>query len=138
MHYNVGQILYVILEQQTVVYPVQVIEEITKKTLNSADGQISLEVDYLLKMGGNKPKNTYLSAIKGEIFESSDLAKSVLIDRATKSISRHIENSIKKATEWYGAGAPEEEIIEAPQNDIDEAALIDLGNGLKARVRMNN
>jgi hypothetical protein len=132
MKYNVGQILYIILEKQQVVFPMQVIEEITKRTLHNSE--ISIEIDYLLRMEGKNPKNVYLSAIQGEIFDSAQTARDVLVERATNSIDRHISSAMSKAQEWYGNSSVAQE-----ENDIqeeDEVAYVDLGNGVKARVKI--
>lgn len=138
--YMVGQILYVIPDQQAIVYPMQITEEITKRTLTPT-GEIVVEVDYLLYAGGKNPKYTNLSLVKGEIFESAEAARNILILRATQSINKHIETAIKKAENWYGVTeanvSDEQSLLHSPETE-DDMALVDLGNGVKARVRMNN
>ena len=136
--YTVGQILYVIPDQQVIVYPMQITEEITKRSLVS--GEINVEVDYLLYAGGKNPKYTNLSLIKGEIFDSSEAARNILISRATQSINKHIEVAIKKAESWYGAIESSQTVLEddAVSYSEEDMALVDLGNGVKARVRMAN
>lgn len=134
MKYTVGQILYVILEKQQIVYPMQVIEEITKKILHSSTSEVFVEVDYLLLMGGKNPKPLHLSAVQGEIFDSADSARNILIERATQSINKHIESAISKAHEWYGSNLKTTE--PEPELPEDEIAYVDLGNGVKARVKI--
>ena len=137
MKLNVGQIVYIIPEKQTVVYPMQVVEEITKRMLGNAS-EVVTETDYALRSGGSNPKLNYLSNIQGEVFESSEHARTAMIERATRSINKHIEVAIGKASEWYGNHAKvhlDEENEEFDEND--ETALVDLGNGVKGRIKMN-
>jgi hypothetical protein len=135
MNLSVGQIVFVIPDKQTIVQPMQVIEEITKKMLHMhADGrnEVVSETDYLLKHSSNSREQLF-SEIQGEVFESADKAKITMIERATISINRHIENALKRANESFGLS----EQVHKVENDV-EAAYIDLGNGLKGRVRINS
>jgi hypothetical protein len=136
MRLDVGQIVYIIPEKQTVVYPMRVDEEITKRTL--LDHEIVTETDYTLRSGGPNPKHTFFSDMQGEVFESAEHARAAMIERATKSINRHIDLAISKAAEWYGSNPKAS--ADKDQNDfneIDETAYVDLGNGMKGRVKLN-
>ena len=105
MKYQVGQILYVVLRKETRVFPMQVVEEITKKTL---EGEVT---SYMVR-GGQDPKAQLLiTDIDGEIFDSSDKAKQVLIDRATASINRLMDSAVASAQKWYPNS------FEAPADD---------------------
>ena len=105
MKYTVGQVLYVVLKKEARVYPMQVVEEMTKKTL---DGEVT---SYMVR-GGTDPKAQLLiSDVDGEIFDSADKAKSMLIERATTSITRLIDVAVAKAQEWYPGS------FEAPSDD---------------------
>lgn len=105
MKYRVGQVLYVVLKKEVRVYPMQVIEEITKKTL---EGEVT---SYMVR-GGTDPKAQLLiSEVDGEIFDSAEKAKHVLIERATASITRMVDLATQKALEWYPNS------FEAPNDD---------------------
>lgn len=105
MKYTVGQVLYFVLRKETRVYPMQVIEEITKKTL---DGEVT---SYMVR-GGTDPKAQMLiSEVDGEVFDSADKAKAQLIERATASITRIVDVAVTKAREWYPGS------FEAPSDD---------------------
>jgi hypothetical protein len=107
MNYAVGQIIFVVLKKQMQIYPMQVVEEITKKTLAGE------EVNYVVR-GGQDPKTTLMvSEIDGEIFDSSDKARISLTERATKSIEKLVESAVQKSQEWYGP-----EAFEAPAGDV--------------------
>lgn len=99
MSYKVGQVLYVILKKEATVMPLQVIEEITKKTL--AEGEVT---SYVVRVGSDPSKVLSISEIDGEIFDSSDKALKTLIDRVSKSITLRVEQAISKAKEWYPTG----------------------------------
>lgn len=95
MSYKVGQILYIVPSRQTSVYPMQVSEEITRKTLNGT------ETEYVLVAGGTDQKFISHKDIQGEIFETAEQACTILTERATRSIAKLIESAQKKAKEWY-------------------------------------
>jgi hypothetical protein len=134
MKLNVGQIVYVIPDKQTVVYPMRVDEEITKKIWHA--GEISTETEYSLKSGGANPKHYLLSSIQGEVFESAEHARTVMLDRATRSVNKHIELAVNKATEWFAETAAEPEEDSYSTGDSD-TAYVDLGNGVKGKLRLS-
>lgn len=116
MAYHVGQILFVILSKQAQVYPMMVVEEIVKRTLNGE------ETNYVLQ-GGSDPTSTVLAhQVKGEIFESAEEAKYVLTSRATTQIEKMVDLAMRKATEWYGAKKIEAptKIVESMDSSVDE------------------
>jgi len=94
MAYKVGQVLYVVLQKQTTVYPMQIVEEITKKTL---EGSVT---DYVLQAGAQEEK-IRLKDIQGEVFETPEQTKKVLIERVVKQIERLVDTAVKKSQEWY-------------------------------------
>jgi hypothetical protein len=129
--YKVGQILYVVPTKQTAVYPMQVIEEITKKSLNG------VEIDYVLKAGGEDPKTILHREIKGEIFETADKAKMILTDRATKSVHRLVEAAYKKSLEWYPTTSvqPSQQQNEPIETQSSEHTIT-LEDGTVARIKL--
>lgn len=95
MH-TIGQVLYVVLSKKNQVYPMQVVEVITKKTLAGE------EVSYILQAGPEKSSRVELSSVDGEIFETAERARKTLIERATSQINKLVEIASKKSSEWYG------------------------------------
>jgi len=137
MNLSVGQIVFVIPEKQTIVHPMQVVEEITKKMLHlHPDGrnEVISEIDYLLKSSSSS-KNILFSEINGELFESSEKVKSTMIERATRTISRHIENAIKRANDSFGLKTT---ISHQNSEEVDDTTYIDLGNGIRGRVKIGD
>jgi hypothetical protein len=102
--YAVGQIIYVVLKKETRVYPMQVIEEITKKTF---EGELT---SYVVS-GGDPKVRLSIADIDGEVFDSADKAKKMLIERATSNIVRLVDIAVQKAKEWYPGS------FEAPSDD---------------------
>lgn len=94
--YTIGHVLYVVLSKKNQVYPMQVVEVITKKTLSGE------EVSYILQAGSDKSSKVDLSSIEGEIFNTAEKARKTLVERATMQINKLIEVATKKAAEWYG------------------------------------
>jgi hypothetical protein len=96
--YTVGQVLYVVLRKEASVYPMQVVEEITKKTL---EGEVTT---YMVRAGAGADKVLAVSDIDGEVFDSAEKAKKVLIERVSASIAQRVDQAVQKAKEWYPSG----------------------------------
>ena len=138
--YQVGQVLFVILNKRAQVYPMMVVEEVTKRTLQ---GEV---INYVLQ-GGSDPKTTVLlDLVDGEIFESANEAKHVLIARATTQIERLIDNATIKATEWYSLDDPdannqsrimELSPIKVADNVSDNIVKVELSDGTFANLKIS-
>jgi len=96
--YKLGQTLYVILHKEASVYPIQVVEITTKKTL---EGEQTV---YMVRAGADPKKILAVSDLAGDIFESPDKARQVLMERVSQSINARIESAVTKAKEWYPNG----------------------------------
>lgn len=96
MKYSIGQVLFIVLNKKSQVYPMRVIEVITKKTLRGED------VKFLLQGGTDASATVMLDAVDGEVFDSAESARRTLIDRATKQINKIVDIARTKAREWYG------------------------------------
>jgi hypothetical protein len=97
--YSIGQVLFVVLNKKSQIYPMQVIEIITKKTLQGE------EIQYLLQGGSDKTSTVLLNQVDGEIFDESEKARSILVQRATSQINRLVDAAVTKSKEWYGVSA---------------------------------
>lgn len=95
MAYTVGQVLFVVPKQgKAQIVPVQVVEEITKKTLQ---GEI---VSHMVKVGKDG-KVVDVSQVDGEVFDSSVVAKRTLTERSAKSIALIVDQAVSLALVWY-------------------------------------
>jgi len=97
MAYRVGQVLFVVLHKKMQVYPMMVVEEITKRTMKGE------ETNYVLQGGVDPSTTILLNQVDGEIFESADEAKYVLTNRATAQIEKIVDAAVSKASEWYSS-----------------------------------
>lgn len=115
--YVIGQVLFVVLSKKNQVYPMQVIEVITKKTLNGE------EVSYVLQAGSDKDNKVMLSQVDGEVFNTAEDAKRTLVQRATSQIIKLVDAATRKAGEWYGFS--DSQVDSSPQTiqDLSEFML---------------
>ena len=133
MKYSVGQVIYVILNKKGQVYPMRIIEEITKKTLKGED------INYVLQVGSDTSTTILLNDVEGDVFNTADEARSVLIDRATQQIERIVASATAKAKEWYlTTDNDEQEIHELPPERQKDPNFITLPDGTVARLKANN
>ncbi len=144
--YKVGQIVYVVYHKQTNVWPMQIVEEITKKSLN---GVVKTYVVRDVVTGGD-PKMHDLSKINGEVFESAEELQQCLIDRVTNAIVAKVNSAVTKAKTLYTDGF-ESQSLQSVQGDDnlstvapaeDELphepmgnSIIELPDGTKVKVR---
>lgn len=78
--YEVGTVLWIIHEDRPGLMAYRVVEEITKKTL---EGE---QIRYLIQAAVPKSKTVQLETVKGKILETSEEAKNMMIENATKAI----------------------------------------------------
>lgn len=78
--YEVGTVLWIIHKDRPGLMAYQVIEEITKKTL---EGE---QIQYIVRSAMPKAKAVKLETIKGNIFQDSEEAKQKLLENATRAI----------------------------------------------------
>lgn len=127
MKYSVGQVLFVALVRDNKIIPVQVIEEITKKTLQGE------EVSYLfntLDFSTTPLTAQQIMNKGGEIFESAEKVREVLTDRATQAITRLVNAAIAHSNEHFT------NVVEQPtvKTITHDDTVIELPDGRKARL----
>jgi len=140
--YQIGQILFVVLNKKQQIFPMQVVEMVTKKTLHGE------EIKYCLQSGADKSTMIMLDQLDGEIFLSADEVRNALIARATAQIHVMIHSAEKKAKEWY---EKDEKISLIPDkllepistyNDIiepiQEESTVVLPDGQVARISLSS
>lgn len=133
MPYHVGQVLFVVLNKKMLVYPMLVIEEIVKRTLQGE------ETNYVLQGGTDKDATVLLNQVDGEIFESAEEAKYVLTSRATTQIEKIVDSAVLKASEWYAisnksVSLPQESFA-VEKNDETEPFKVELPDGTIANLK---
>ena len=136
MIYQIGQILFVVLAKKNQVYPMRIVEVITKKSLKGE------EVKYLLQAGSDPATTLMLDQIDGEVFKSAEEAKTVLTKRATSQVAKLINLAVTKSKEWYGTDLPtkhvfNDEINEVPSGSQEEGiSSVMLPDGTVATVKL--
>lgn len=138
--YSIGQVLFVVLSKKSQVYPMQVVETITKKTLQGE------QVSYVLQAGADKESRVMLDSIEGEIFSSSEKARSTLISRATSQINKLIEVAMSKSSEWYGQNDQPQTIKDLPDlmakttssspPQEEEVSMVTMPDGSVVKVKL--
>lgn len=131
--YRVGQVLFIVPKGKTLLLPMQVVEEITKKTLTGT------QTSYMLKLGSDPDKTVDVADIEGEVFESSDKARKSLAERATKATNKIVDAAINKALEWYPGSFEAKPVITKPVvSDItlDDDTQVALEDGTLVRVKL--
>jgi hypothetical protein len=128
--YEVGQVVYIISRKESRVYPVLVVEENVKRTLEGA------AVTYMVRLPDKKGTVIQLDTITDRAFTSPVELQDFLISTATRSISAMVAEAteIGKALAQAGdrpAHAPDEQ----PE---EEAVTIEMPDGTRARLRTPN
>ena len=139
MAYAVGQVLYVVSRRKNEIVPIQIVEELTSKTLTGE------EKTYRVRVGEDKGVAT-IDQIDGEIFESPQEVADVLTERAVASIKRLVNEALQRAQGWYPnhtqvrtVPAPAASIVapRAATSGADvESQTITLPDGTVARVKL--
>lgn len=139
MH-TIGQVLYVVLSKKNQVYPMQVVEVITKKTLTGE------EVSYILQAGPEKSSRVELSSVDGEIFETAERARKTLIERATSQINKLVDIASKKSAEWYGEtrraemqtiqDLPDFTVNQISKEDSEDVKTVTMPDGTIVKVKL--
>lgn len=146
--YKVGQVLFVVPTDSTIVVPVQVAEEVTKKTVH---GSVTT---YMITYRAQKEEKLIdLKQLKGELFETSAQARKILTERAVTAINRVVEQAVNLAQTRYPGSFENsssetqgnvfeikqlegvQELETVPQQ-LEEENVITLPNGVQARARI--
>lgn len=128
--YRVGQVLYVLTNKDTKIYPVQITEEIIKRTVTGES------VSYMVRVG-KTGKAVSLSEIDGEIYEEVDRLREVLTKRVINMINGIIDNALLKSSEWYEQPEVISPIIEQNSQPEDKV-VVTLPDGKVANLKANN
>lgn len=144
--YSIGQILFFVLSKKSQVYPMQVVEIITKKNL------LGEEATYVLQAGPEKETKLTLDQVDGEVFESPDVLRQTLVHRASVQVNKLIDNAVDKSNTWYSSGKSSSQVPQTIQNlpallakpdtsrlqeDVeDEGSFVTMPDGSVIRVRL--
>ena len=105
--YDVGQVLYLILNKKQQVVPVQVVEQLVRRTLDGEETLHSVKIP-------TKEMLYKLEELNAEIYTSLDLVRDKLQDNATSVIGAMIlraDELAKQSFELYQPTPPEIEVL---------------------------
>lgn len=124
--YDVGQVVYALLENKKIIIPIRIIEEITIKNLES---EITT---YKVLIPNNKKEKVNLDKFD-HVFSTVDEASSYMIENAKKAIDDLAFKAVELEEKFFSS----KEESDACINDINNVK-IDLGDGTTANVNINN
>jgi len=130
--YAVGQVVYLLQTKSLSVVPVQVVEQITKNTLNGS------ETVYNVKIPG-KEKMLDLSSFNGEVFEDIREVKAFMIKNITSNIEKMVSQAAQIANEHFPDAEKGVSVFNSENNlstgEYDKVK-VDLGDGQLANIRL--
>ena len=126
--YQVGQILYIILKKKKAVFPVQVVEQVVRKTLTGED--VTFKVTFPT---ANEPIN--LQMIAEKVFTSPEDLQTYLMSNLSEKITAMVNEAIDLASSSFAAPAQElDSLVTNNPKDTSETMQITLEDGTKANV----
>jgi hypothetical protein len=93
--YDVGHILFLLFERKRQVIPVQVTEQITRKTL---EGE---KMEYIVTLPNEKRATTELSSLGAQIFYTIEDAQEHMIESAKSAIDAMVTKTTQIASEAF-------------------------------------
>lgn len=130
--YEVGQVLFLILNKRQQVLPVQVNEQVVRRSL---DGE---EISYSVAVPVSKGVKLYdLSELDGELYSSIEEARDVLYEHATQAINAITEKAAAVADSRFKVSPdPSLDDISVPEGQPQDSLKITLEDGTIANVKM--
>jgi hypothetical protein len=126
--YNMGQIIYILSNKSQAVVPAIVDEQVVRK-IRKADG-IHEVVSYKLCIGPKDRQQVVdLAKIDGEVFDSLESIRDVLVERLTGFVDDLVKTTQKNVLNWYGI-ATDNQLVETirgdqtPEGKFDPAQLV--------------
>lgn len=137
--FTVGQVLYVVFKEKSVVVPVQVTEESKKTTLK--DG---VRFAYTVRTeAGDAGKTFELDVEKHEAFTNAGTARTTLKERAARSVDRIIDRAVAVSKQRFPDADTASELLSDDQDvslphtaDDDAQMIIQLPDGKVAKARI--
>mgnify|MGYP003665271336 CR=1 FL=1 len=135
MRFTVGELIYLLSNEKKHLFPVQIVEEIRRKTL---DDEI---VSYNIRLPDTKQTVVPLSEVTGDVFTDLAEAREDMVKHATGLIDKIVEQSAI-LSETFGVISEESSPTE---NEEDSGILsadqdiveVDLGNGVMGKVNIS-
>ena len=133
--YEVGQILYTLIENKYKVLPVKIIEQVNVKTLDGETTKYTVQIP-----SSKEVKRVSLDKLN-KVFTSYDDLKNYMFENATNAIEQVINNS-KIVEEAYFSIQEKKEDTTPPEvtdnNAQKNVISVDLGGGQVGKLNINN
>ena len=126
--YNVGQVIYTVLEDKQIVLPVKIIEEVTIKNL---EGE---KTNYKVLLPNSKNQKISIDKLD-KTFDDAQQASDFLIKNAKKAIDEMIFSAMNLEEKFFGIKKPSEKIDTC--NKDENNVKIDLGDGNVANINIS-
>jgi len=108
--YEVGQIIYLLVEKSARVFPVQVVEEIVRKSISGE------KITYMVKLPNESAELVDLDDLKAQVYINEDLLKQKMISNATSAIEKMVDKAVMIGKEIF---SKTEEVEDKPLEDED-------------------
>ena len=129
MH-NVGDIVYIISNKRRQIFPVQIVEQVIRKTL------VGEEVTYKVKVPGkDNSAPVDLHALDGTVYESLQKAKTFLHEQAASAIEAMLRTAQELALS-LGHEVEETDTAPAPVKNGSSKLKVKLDDGTSATVTL--
>lgn len=133
MEYKVGQILYTIIKDRQIVVPVQVVEQITVKDLESE------KTNYKVLLPNKKTQKVNIEKLDN-VFLDLDEVSEYILTKTKESVDKMVEDAIHLEDTFFKVNSSKDIDI-ACINDNNQVKIngnnklkIDLGNGQVANI----
>ena len=131
--YDVGQVLYVVLNKKQKIIPVRICEQVIRKSLDGED------VQYLIAIPG-RDKFVNLNSLNADVFTDILEVKDVMKDRVTSLIDGMADDAVTMAHEYFGLENPQD--LSASQHNealsSEGKVSVILDDGTVANIDMNS
>ena len=139
MKLNVGQVIYLLTNKSSKVYPALVCEEIKKRSLAGET------TNYVVRLPTDDAREVEVDKLDAEIFESVKDAKETMLDRISSEIDSMLEQAVNMSSVFSEFAidqtvATVDNVEEEPVDPGAEGdfALVDLGDGKVGRVNIGH
>jgi len=138
VNYSVGQVLFLLMEKDRRVLPVQIIEQVVRKTLEGES------VSYVVKLPDKNSTVVDLDKVKAEIFSDENQARERMTENTLAMIEMIIRRSVVLAGEKFSYHTQKSESVSPDEesngkNNINISELVDgeieLEGGVRAKIR---
>jgi len=131
--YEVGQIVYTIIENKHKVVPVKIVEQVVTKTLKGEKTQYTIELPNTKRQRLNLDKFN-------KVFVDIKEVQDHLMNNASIAIKKMIHESADLQERFFPLIESEFEEISTdviPQNTAEETIKVDLGNGQVGNIKIS-